>query len=601
MKKVLKKKDKDKQKVTTTFVNEKESKTKKKGFSVRFKYIATKIIVSYGIAIALMAVCMIFFVSRANSFNTQYEEVLSNLKKLNYIRENAQSQSGHFMSLCITEENIEKSGEDVILENMNLYLDEVSASIGDDEKYKVNQSRILTIRKQLDPYTECVKAIFAAGGGTNYPAFSQETRELIEATYDYNSNIANYALDLLVLELERSVDIQDEISANFHAMIVTVIGFFVGTLIVSIILCISLTRSIVGPVNRLKKEIMLVADGDLSRDSLAVTTKDETKALTDAFNAMTENLKNIMNHVSSVAVELDESSQIVSQSIAENEKGADGVAEAIEHMTQQMAAQSMESEKTVNQVREMNHVSERIRGGIDQINGNAVISMEQAGDGTELIEEYSTQLAQVNTVIAQAAELTNKLTSSTKEMNEILKSITDISNQTRMLSLNASIEAARAGEAGRGFAVVATEIGNLANDTQIATSKITDIIKTVQSDVLNMTESMNTGMEQLEKSNTMAEQTKESFRQIADTTSMVSASIEEITSEMQLLTDLVEQVVSSMEEMDKSIDANRDSTYDISALVTEQNANLNNIGVSAQTLIQQSADLHQLLAKFKLS
>ena len=116
-----------------------------------------------------------------------------------------------------------------------------------------------------------------------------------------------------------------------------------------------------------------------------------------------------------------------------------------------------------------------------------------------------------------------------------------------------------------------------------------------------MTESMNTGMEQLEKSNTMAEQTKESFRQIADTTSMVSASIEEITSEMQLLTDLVEQVVSSMEEMDKSIDANRDSTYDISALVTEQNANLNNIGVSAQTLIQQSADLHQLLAKFKLS
>ena len=601
MKKVLKKKDKDKQKVTTTFVNEKESKTKKKGFSVRFKYIASKIIVSYGIAIALMAVCMIFFVFRANSFNTQYEEVLSNLKKLNYIRENAQSQSGHFMSLCITEENIEKSGEDVILENMNLYLDEVSASIGDDEKYKVNQSRILTIRKQLDPYTECVKAIFAAGGGTNYPAFSQETRELIEATYDYNSNIANYALDLLVLELERSMDIQDEISANFHAMIVTVIGFFVGTLIVSIILCISLTRSIVGPVNRLKKEIMLVADGDLSRDSLAVTTKDETKALTDAFNAMTENLKNIMNHVSSVAVELDDSSQMVSQSIAENEKGADGVAEAIEHMTQQMAAQSMESEKTVNQVREMNHVSERIRGGIDQINGNAVISMEQAGDGTELIEEYSTQLAQVNTVIAQAAELTNKLTSSTKEMNEILKSITDISNQTRMLSLNASIEAARAGEAGRGFAVVATEIGNLANDTQVATSKITDIIKTVQSDVLNMTESMNTGMEQLEKSNTMAEQTKESFRQIADTTSMVSASIEEITSEMQLLTDLVEQVVSSMEEMDKSIDANRDSTYDISALVTEQNANLNNIGVSAQTLIQQSADLHQLLAKFKLS
>ena len=64
---------------------EKENKMKgERGGSLRFKHIASKIIISYGIAIALMAVCMIFFVSRANSFNTQYEEVLSNLKKLNY-------------------------------------------------------------------------------------------------------------------------------------------------------------------------------------------------------------------------------------------------------------------------------------------------------------------------------------------------------------------------------------------------------------------------------------------------------------------------------------------------------------------------------------
>jgi len=113
---VFKKKSKDNQKVTTNTVNKRENKTKERKCSIRFKYIASKIIVSYGIAIALMAVCMLFFVSRANSFNTQYEEVLSNLKKLNYIRESAQSQSGHFMSLCITEKNIEESGEDVVLE-----------------------------------------------------------------------------------------------------------------------------------------------------------------------------------------------------------------------------------------------------------------------------------------------------------------------------------------------------------------------------------------------------------------------------------------------------------------------------------------------------
>jgi len=580
-----------------------ESRTSKnkKGFSIRFKYIASKIIISYGIAIALMAICMGTFIVNANSFTTQYEEVLSNLKMLNYIRSNSQSQASHFMSLCASENDIKESGEDVVLQNMNQYLKAVSESIGDGDEYKANQGRVQTIQKQLEPYTACVEKIFAAGGGTKYPPLNDETRALIEATYDYNSKISNAALDLLVLELERSADVQEEISTQFHSMIVTVIVFFAVTILVCVVLCITLTRSIVGPVNKLKREIMLVADGDLSRDTLEVTTRDETKALTDAFNSMTENLKKIMNHVSIVADELDESSQIVSESIVENEKGADGVAEAIEHMTGQMAAQSAESESTMSQVREMNNVSERIRGGIDQINDNAVISMEQASDGTELIEAYSAQLVQVNEVMAQAADLTGNLTNSTKEMNEILKSITDISSQTRMLSLNASIEAARAGEAGRGFAVVATEIGNLANDTQIATAKITEIIKTVQNDVTNMTDSMNTGLEQLQKSNSMAEQTKGSFRQIADTTSLVSASIEEITSEMQILTELVEKVVTSMEEMDKSIDANKDSTYDISALVTEQNANLNNISTSAQTLTKQSADLHDLLSQFKLN
>lgn len=575
-------------------------KGNKKGFPIHFRFIASKIIVSFGVAVALMAICMLFFAARVSSFNSQYEEVLDNLKKINYIRENSEGQARRFNTLCMQQVNIEESGEDVILQTMNEYLDDVSESIDDSEAYADNRARIETMRKDLDSYTEIVEELFASGDGTKYPKLDTNTKILVESTHQYNGNIASVALDLLVLELNRSADIQEEISSNYRVMILIAAVIFILTIAISIVLCLALTRSIVGPINKLKKEIMLVADGDLSRDALVIQSKDETRALTNAFNAMSENLKNIMHHVSVVADELEDSSKIVSQSIIENERGSDGVVEAIEHMTEQMDAQSAESESTMNQIHEMNNVSERIRESLDQINDNAVISMEQASDGTELIEQYSSQLAQVNEVMSQVAKVANALTGSTQEMNVILRSITEISSQTRLLSLNASIEAARAGDAGRGFAVVATEIGNLANDTQVATSKITDIINTVQNNVLNMTTSMDIGLEQLQKSNSMAGQTKDSFRQIADTTGVVSASIEEITSEMALLTDLVEKVVVSMEHMDKSIDANKDSTYDISALVTEQNANLNNISTSAQTLTKQSADLHELLSQFKL-
>ena len=75
-----------------------------------------------------------------------------------------------------------------------------------------------------------------------------------------------------------------------------------------------------------------------------------------------------------------------------------------------------------------------------------------------------------------------------KEIELLTSTILDITNQTKLLSLNASIEAARAGDAGRGFAVVAEEIGKLAKDSTEAANKIQNVSKTVISSVDSLTE-----------------------------------------------------------------------------------------------------------------
>lgn len=105
-----------------------------------------------------------------------------------------------------------------------------------------------------------------------------------------------------------------------------------------------------------------------------------------------------------------------------------------------------------------------------------------------------------NDVIKQSAadlrEITKRIQESINEVQIFAKEIQKISNNTNMLSLNASIEAARSGEMGRGFAVVAEEMRHLANDTKDSSGKILEILSHFNQDI----EAMNKNLEMQEKS-----------------------------------------------------------------------------------------------------
>ena len=108
--------------------------------------------------------------------------------------------------------------------------------------------------------------------------------------------------------------------------------------------------------------------------------------------------------------------------------------------------------------------------------------LNAAGKGTQAVQDSIKGMNEIRDQIQETSKRIKRLGESSQEIGEIVELISDITEQTNVLALNAAIQAASAGEAGRGFTVVAEEVQRLAERSAEATKQIAAIVKTIQTD-----------------------------------------------------------------------------------------------------------------------
>jgi twitching motility protein PilJ len=282
---------------------------------------------------------------------------------------------------------------------------------------------------------------------------------------------------------------------------------------------------------RLMNEMGDLADGDLT--IRATVTEDVTGAIADSVNYTIEELSVLVKRINDAAIRLTTASEAA-------QKTSNELLAASER-------QSGEIRQAGGQVLDMAHNMEEVSRRANESAQVARQSLEAAQKGAKAVENSIAGMNDIRQQIQETSKRIKRLGESSQEIGEIVELISDITEQTNVLALNAAIQAASAGEAGRGFSVVAEEVQRLAERSGEATKQIAAIVKTIQADTSDAVSAMENSTQNVVEGAKLSDAAGQALTEISTVSTNLAGLIEHISTDTQSTASIATKVAATMQ------------------------------------------------------
>lgn len=284
---------------------------------------------------------------------------------------------------------------------------------------------------------------------------------------------------------------------------------------------------------RLMNELQEVADGNLTMQ--ATVSEDITGAIADSVNYTVEELRLLVGRINSTVQQVTDATSAAQ--------------ETSNVLLDASNAQSREIRSTGDAVLAMARQIGEVSGSAAESAIVARQSLAAAEDGQRAVQNSITGMNEIREQIQETSKRIKRLGESSQEIGEIIELISDITEQTNVLALNAAIQAASAGEAGRGFSVVAEEVQRLAERSGEATKQIGALVRTIQTDTQDAVAAMEKSTEGVVEGAKLSDAAGQSLANIGRVSRQLAELIEAISRTTSVQAKSAGGMASSMEHM----------------------------------------------------
>ena len=392
----------------------------------------------------------------------------------------------------------------------------------------------------------------------------------------------------------------DTVFASLKSMRIVYGAMTMVGLLIVLMFCMRFSSAMTKPILALENHAKELSEGNLKVKDLYVESSDEIGSLTQAFNTMSNNLRQLINKMATTAEQVAASSEELTASAQQSADASVHVAETVGEVSNDISQQledikgaKANTDAVFNDIKAM---AEKAKNVAETSNKTA----EAAKLGEDLMQEAVSKMGSIEKSVLSSAEIIEKLGESSQQIGQIVEAISGIAEQTNLLALNAAIEAARAGEHGRGFAVVSDEVRKLAEQSQISAEQIRERISGIQEATENAVQSMKSGTEDVKAGTEAIREVGVQFNEIMRMVDGIKEEIAGINNSVNTVSDGANKIVEATDSIDKVSRATNERTQSISSATESQSASNEEIAAASQALSNLASDMQTAIGQFKI-
>lgn len=367
---------------------------------------------------------------------------------------------------------------------------------------------------------------------------------------------------------------------------------------IAVIIGVIIAAGIQNNMKRFSRRFNEVAGGDLTV-RVKVKGHDEFRRLAFSATNMIQNTKKLVEKVNGATRQLEASSNEVREASGVISDYSMDITQAINEINEGMSRQSEHAQECVERTDMLSNEMQEVSRVVEDVEKLAGETEKMITKGMDIIHVLGERAKETTEVTSRVGGSIEELQAETELINKFVETITDITEQTNLLSLNASIEAARAGSAGRGFAVVAEEIRKLADDSSNAAGEIRSNVEHITAQTRNSVENARRAESMVALQTESVEEVVEVFREMNGRLTELVAGLKSIVESTEKADRERSDTLEAVKNISNIIEETANSAEVVHDVTMKLMSNVENMNRTAEALGENMSGLKNEISVFK--